>query len=80
LGRKAEKEGKYSAAIAAEVNRGRVAGLYARDEGTKDVKALESLSNIDKRINELLEIEHTKEREVRGKVISDVPAAPKRGK
>jgi len=71
LGRRAEKEGKYSAAIAAEVARGRVAGLYAKDEAPKDQAVAKSVSALEDRIKELLEKSQRAEREVQGRVVSD---------
>jgi len=71
LGRKAEKEGKYSAAIAAEVSRGRVAGLYAKDEGPKEKVVADSIKALDDRIQELVEKASRQEKEVRGRVVSD---------
>jgi len=70
LGRKAEKEGKYSAAIAAEVSRGRVAGLYAKDEGPKEKVVADSIKALDDRIQELVEKASRQEKEVRGRVAS----------
>lgn len=71
LGRKAEKEGKYSAAIAAEVSRGRVAGLYAKDEGPKEKVVADSIKALDDRIAELVEKANRQEREVQAKVVSN---------
>ena len=71
LGRKAEKEGKYSAAIAAEVSRGRVAGLYAKDEGPKEKVVADSIKALDDRIAELVEKANRQEREVQARVVSD---------
>lgn len=71
LGRRAEKEGKYSAAIAAEVSRGRVAGLYAKEVDPEDKKALASIQDIDSRIKQLLGKVQSQEREVQGRVIND---------
>lgn len=71
LGRRAEKDGKYSAAIAAEVARGRVAGLYAKDIDPEDKAALNSIKDIDSRIKQLLGKVNSQEKEARGRVIED---------
>lgn len=70
LGRAAEANGKFSAAIAAEVARGRVAGLYANDRQPEDKKVLDSVRDIDERIKELTAQINRQEREVEGKVVS----------
>lgn len=71
LGRKAEKEGKYSAAIAAEVHRGRVAGLYSKDEGPKTKVVTDSMKAVEDRLQELLDKANRQEREVKGRIVSD---------
>ena len=71
LGRRAEKEGKYSAAIAAEVNRGRVAGLYAKNDIPQSEKVRDSLRSIDERIQELLAKDAEREKQIEGSVVSD---------
>lgn len=72
LGRKAEKEGKYSAAIAAEVARGRAAGLYAKDEAPgKEKVVVDSLKALDDRIKELVDKANKQEKAVQGRVVSD---------
>lgn len=71
LGRRAEKDGKWSAAIAAEVARGRVAGLYAKEVDPEDKAALASIKDIDQRIKQLLGKVQSQERETQGRVISD---------
>lgn len=70
LGRRAEKEGKYSAAIAAEVARGRVEGLYANDAPPPDKRVYDTMKEIDERITELL-ANQKREKAVEGKVVSD---------
>lgn len=55
LSRQAEKDGRHSAAIAAEVHRGRVAGLYAKENPSQGGdKPNETLDSIEHRIQELL--------------------------
>lgn len=71
LGRRAEKAQKFSAAIAAEVARGRVAGLYAKEVDPEDKAALASIKDIDQRIKQLLGKVQSQEKEARGRVISD---------
>ena len=71
LGRRAEKSGKYSAAIAAEVARGRVAGLYAKDMDPEDKKALNSIRDIDSRIKQLLGKMSNQEKELHGRLVSE---------
>lgn len=71
LGRRAEKDGKWSAAIAAEVARGRAAGLYAKDIDPEDKKALASIQDIDSRIKQLLGKMNSQEKEAQGRVIED---------
>ena len=71
LGRRAEKAGKYSASIAAEVARGRAAGLYAKDIDPEDKKALASIQDIDSRIKQLLGKMNSQEKEAQGRVIED---------
>lgn len=71
LGRRAEKSGKYSASIAAEVARGRAAGLYAKDIDPEDKKALASIQDIDSRIKQLLGKMNSQEKEAQGRVIED---------
>jgi len=71
LGRRAEKEGRYSAAIAAEVARGRVAGLYSNDLGPEDKKALDSIKDIDSRIKQLLGKVSSEEKAVQGRLIGE---------
>jgi len=71
LGRRAEKSGKWSSAIAAEVARGRAAGLYAKDIDPEDKRALASIQDIDSRIKQLLGKIQGQERETKGRVLSD---------
>lgn len=71
LGRRAEKDGKWSAAIAAEVARGRAAGLYAKEVDPEDRKALASIQDVDQKIQQLLGKIQSQERETQGRVISD---------
>lgn len=74
LGRRAEKEGKYSASIAAEVSRGRAAGLYAKDQAPEDKRVTDSLKKMEDRIAELLSKAQRKERDVEGQVVAEQPA------
>lgn len=71
LGRRAEKEGKYSAAIAAEVHRGRVAGLYAKDQAPQEKIVSDSVKALDQRIAELMEKANRREKEIEGRVVSN---------
>jgi hypothetical protein len=71
LGRRAEKEGKWSSAIAAEIARGRAGGLYTKDLAPKEQVVLDSIRKIDDRIQELVQKATRKEREVQGRVVSD---------
>ena len=80
LGRRAEKAGKYSAAIAAEVARGKAGGLYVQGEFDENSQVAKSVKDIDRRINQLLEKVNQSEREVKGRVVADQPQIGKSGK
>ena len=54
LSRLAEKSGKISAAVSAEVARGRAGGLYARETADEDKARLDTIKDVEKRIAELV--------------------------